>query len=125
MKISFESKGDFDVVRSWLKRVTENKPTTALNQIAREGERSLANNTPRDTGETASGWVSEVTTKGNTTEIVWKNNAHPESSVNVAKLIETGHGTRTGGYVAPKPYIKRAMEPVWGNTDNAVKELIK
>lgn len=125
MKISFESKGDFDVVRSWLKRVTENKPTTALNQIAREGERSLANNTPRDTGETAAGWKAEVVTKGNVTEISWKNTAHPEASVNVAKLIETGHGTGTGGYVAPKPYIKQAMAPVWGKTDNVVRELIK
>jgi hypothetical protein len=126
MKISFESKGDFDVISSWLKRVTQHKPTVVADQIAREGTRALSANTPRDTGETASGWTSEITTKGDVTEIAWKNTAHPESEANVAKLIELGHGTRTGEYVAPKHYIKEAMKPVWDTaSDKVVKELIK
>jgi hypothetical protein len=58
-------------------------------------------------------------------EIGWTNDAHPEASVNIAKLIELGHGTGTGGYVAPKPYIKKAMEPIWKSTDGVAKELIK
>lgn len=126
MKISFESKGDFDVVRSWLKRVTTRNPSVAINQIASEGKRSLAANTPRDTGETASGWVAEVKMGTNVSEITWKNVAHPEANVNVAKIIELGHGTRTGGYVPPRPYVKKAMDPVFKDAgDRVVKELIK
>jgi hypothetical protein len=126
VKISFDVKGDFDVVSSWLKRVVNHNPSVALNQIASEGTRSLASHTPRDTGETASGWQAKVTTNKHMTEIAWINTAHPESSANVAKLIELGHGTRTGGYVAPRPYIKDAMEPVWKDIENkVVKELIK
>ncbi len=126
MKISFDSKGDFDGILSWLKNVTNRDPSMALNSIASQGERSLAANTPRDTGETASGWTSEIITKGNVTEIAWKNTAHPELNVNLAKLIELGHGTGTGGYVLPKPYINRAMDPVFKNVgDKVVKELIK
>jgi hypothetical protein len=126
MKISFEIKEEFDDVLSWLKRVSSSNPTNALNQIASEGTRSLASHTPRETGETASGWNAKVTTKGNITEIDWANNAHPESEVNVAKLIELGHGTRTGGYVPPRPYIKQAMEPIFNKVgDKVVKELIK
>jgi hypothetical protein len=126
MKISFEIKEEFDDVLSWLKRVSSSNPTNALNQIASEGTRSLASHTPRETGETASGWNAKVTTKGNITEIDWTNNAHPESEANVAKLIELGHGTRTGGYVPPRPYIKQAMEPIFNKVgDKVVKELIK
>ena len=126
MRISFDSKGDFDVVRAWLKNVVTRKPSVALNSIASEGERSLASNTPRDTGETAAGWESHVTTKGHVTEIAWTNNAHPEAGVNIAKLIELGHGTGTGGYVAPKPYVKKAMDPVWDSVgDKVIKEMIK
>lgn len=126
MKISFDSKGDFNVIRDWLKRVTTRNPSVAINQVASEGTRSLATNTPRDTGETASGWKADVTTKGHVTEIAWKNTAHPELEVNLAKLIELGHGTRTGGYVAPKPYVKKAMDPVFKTAgDKVVKELIK
>jgi hypothetical protein len=126
MNISFESKGDFNNTRRWLKRIADDNPTVVMNQIANEGVKSLAANTPRDTGATASGWEAEVTKTGNVTEIAWKNRAHPETKVNIAKLIELGHGTGTGGYVPPKPYIKNAMKPVWQSADDKVtKELIK
>ena len=126
MKLSFESKGDFDGITKWLGSVIKRDPTVALNQIASEGKRSLASNTPRDTGETASGWESKVTKKGNTAEIAWTNNAHPEAEVNLAKLIELGHGTRTGGYVAPRPYVKRSMDPVFNTAgDKLAKEMFK
>ena len=126
MKVSFDMKGDFDGALSWLKRVSESKPTMVANSIGREGERSLASHTPKDTGKTAAGWKSEVTTKGHVTEIAWVNNAHPEASVNIAKLIEVGHGTGTGGYVPPHPYIKQAMDPIFSNAgDKIARELIK
>jgi hypothetical protein len=126
MKITFDSKGDFENVRAWLKRVAESKPSVVANQIASEGTRSLAANTPRDTGETAAGWKANVKTSGGVTEIDWINTAHPETSANVAKLIELGHGTGTGGYVQPHPYIKQAMNPVFDNVgDRVAKELIK
>lgn len=126
MNISFSSKGDFDVVRSWLDKASKSNPSAVLNKIASEGTTSLKNNTPKKTGRTASGWTSEVVSKGDVTEVYWKNQANPELSVNLAKLIELGHGTGTGGYVPPKPYIKQAMGPVWKSVDDRViKELIK
>jgi hypothetical protein len=126
MNISFDSKGDFNVIRSWLKKVSNHNPSVALNQIASEGTRNLKANTPRNTGETAAGWKADIKTNGDITEIAWTNTAHPEAGTSVAKLIELGHGTGTGGYVAPKPYIKQAMAPVWKDVDNKViKELIE
>lgn len=126
MKISFDSKGDFNVIRSWLDKVTKRNPSKTLGRIASQGTTNLKNNTPRDTGETASSWVTEITTKGNISEIAWKNTAHPDAEVNVAKLIELGHGTGNGGYVPPKPYIKKSMDPVFKDVgDRVVKELIR
>lgn len=126
MKVSFSSKGEFNALKGWLKKVTTINPATTLSGIASQGDRSLASNTPRATGATAAGWTHKINTKGNISEIVWSNNAHPETEVNMARLIELGHGTRTGGYVPPKPYIKRAMDPVFKTVgDKVVKELIK
>lgn len=126
MKVLFESKGDFTATTDWLERVISRNPSNALQSIAKEGIKSLSSNTPKQTGETASGWRDKVTKQGDITEIAWSNTAHPEASVNLAKLIDLGHGTGTGGYVPPKPYIKKAMKPIWDSIDNKViKELIK
>lgn len=126
MKVSFESKGGFDNALKWLSEVPTRSPTSTASSIASSGVQQLKNNTPKDTGETAAGWYSEVkmTTKG--VEIVWKNRAHPESEVNLAKLIELGHGTRTGGYVPPRPFIKQAMDSVLNTAgDKLAGELFK
>lgn len=124
MRIKIESKGGFDNALKWLNRTSNTKPQSIAN-LAQDGTTSLSMSTPKDTGETASGWVHEITTNRNSLEIAWKNVAHPESKVNVAKLIELGHGTRTGGYVQPRPYIRRAMGPVWKKLDNSIRELMK
>lgn len=125
MKVSFESKGDFNNMERWLNKVVKTNMESPLNQLASQGTKRLAAGTPVDTGETAAGWQADVIRRGDVSEIVWTNNAHPESEVNVAKLIDLGHGTGTGGYVAPRPYIKESMKPVWNKVDGIVKELIK
>lgn len=126
MKIAFESKGNFDKLSSWLDSVSKRDPSKVLNEIANSGTKSLTSNTPRDTGATALGWKAEVTTKGNVSEISWKNEAHPGTSANVAVLIDQGHGTRNGGYVPPRPYIKKAMDSVWNTAgDKIAKGLVE
>ncbi|MCU7525656.1 MAG: HK97 gp10 family phage protein [Ignavibacteria bacterium] len=125
MNISFKVDGDFSNTEAWLRKMSNLRPPSTLEKIANDGVEKLSSATPIDTGETASGWKSEITTNGNITEVVWKNTAHPESPVNVAKLIELGHGTKNGGYVQPHPYIKEAMKPVWESVEKVTKELIK
>lgn len=122
----FESRGSFDNLDKWLKKVSNADASVALSQIAREGEQSLASKTPKATGETSTGWKGVVTTKGGNSEVAWNNNAHSDLRVNLALLIELGHGTGTGGYVPPKPYIKGAMDSVWKTAgDKIAKELVK
>lgn len=125
MKVVFTSKGNFDNARSWLKSVATNKNDSTLLQIAKEGERALTDATPRDTGATAYGWNSVISMQGNVSEIAWINTAHPYASVNVAKIIELGHGTGTGGYVAPRPYIVRAMDPVFRTAGDKLAKGLK
>jgi hypothetical protein len=125
MKISFESKGDFNNMEKWLNKVVNTDMRSPLNQLASQGTKSLASKTPVDTGETADGWQADVVKRGDVSEVIWTNTAHPEANVNVAKLIDLGHGTGTGGYVPPRPYIKLAMKPVWSKVDDIVKELIR
>ena len=124
MKLTIQSKGDFSKINSWLSGVVNNAPVKALQVVASEGERILSRNTPKATGETASGWTSEIVTTSKSSDIIWYNRAHPHASVNIARIIDSGHGTGGGGYVPPRPYIVRSMDEVFNKTDNAMtKEL--
>lgn len=123
MQIKFESKGGFDNVLKWMNKASNIQHLAR--DLAEYGKDRLISETPEDTGETSTGWEYDITTKSNSVEIDWRNVAHPESEVNVAKLIELGHGTGTGGYVPPRPYIKQAMAPVWKSLDDKVKEVVK
>lgn len=127
MKVTFESVGNSTLTEDWLNKAINNQPSKALSEAGKEGVASLRRNTPiGKTGETANGWDYKVETNSDSIELSFVNNAHPEASVNVAKLIELGHGTGTGGYVPPRPYIKGAMEPVFNKTiDKIVKEMIE
>lgn len=125
MRISFDVKGDFNNVEAWLKKVATRGTDDAVRKIAEQGTKSLSANTPKNTGETAAGWSSKITKSGDVTEVAWINTAHPEAGVNLAKLIDLGHGTGTGGYVPPQPYVKKSMSPIWNSTDGIIRELIK
>ena len=112
MKVTFSRKGEFKPTISWLERRTKPMPKSVLNQIGDLGVESLAEHTPKDTGETSRGWEYK-TVPGIKPSISFFNTAHPNESVNIAKIIELGHGTGTGGVVHARPYIKRAMTPVF------------
>ena len=127
MKVTIESTGDFNDTVKWLEESSRTIPSNTIRDIGQKGVESLSANTPvGETGETARGWYSEVEIKGNVAEVSFMNNAHPEAQVNMAKLIELGHGTGTGGYVPPQPYIKQSMDAVWNDAaDKIAKEMMK
>lgn len=122
MKTSLSSNGDFKNTIRWLNKATETKPTEIMNEIGRDGVNSLSSNTPKDTGETAASWGYRITGEGQMTEIEWFNSAHPEALVNVAKLIELGHGTENGGFVQPRPYIHISMNSVFKEAGDKIEK---
>lgn len=126
MRVRFSTRGNFNNTTSWLRRTKDKVPTSSLNKIANSGVRALSEATPVDTGATAAGWDSEVTTTSSGAEVTWFNNAHPQESVNVAIIIDTGHGTGTGGYVPPRPYITGAIDPILNKAgDQIAKEMFR
>lgn len=125
MKLTIESKGEFKKINAWISEVINRSPVEELRKVADSGTTNLKNNTPKNTGETASGWISEITTYKGNSVVEWLNIAHPDARVNIARIIDRGHGTGTGGYVPPIPYIEKSMSSIWKSTDDMVRELIK
>lgn len=109
--------GDFGNLEKFLKRPR----TSNLDGLGKTIINALRNATPKDSGETANSWGYRIipTSRGQDLEIY---NTHLNNGVNVAMLIHYGHGTGTGGYVPPRPYIDKAINSVYKKTIDKVLE---
>lgn len=83
-----------------------------LDHYGRQGVDLLSNATPRRTGLAAQSWEYDVTHSPGRHVISWSNSDN-EGGVNVAVIIQYGHGTGTGGYVEGIDYINPALRPLF------------
>ena len=120
-----ESQGDWKLTRNWFDRMTKLDLALIMNQFGKEGVSALKAATPSRSGETAASWNYEVTRTGNSWKITWTN-SHVNNGVNIAVILQYGHGTRNGGYVVGRDYINPAIRPVFDKiTKKAWKEVTK
>lgn len=117
--ISATSSGSFDKTMKFLKLMESNRIFNILDRYGRIGVDALARATPRETGETAGSWKYGVTHAAGRHAINWYN-THVEDGVNIAVIIQYGHGTGTGGYVEGIDYINPAMRPIFEQILNDV-----
>lgn len=122
--ISFRHKGDFSHLEKMLKASIGKDYRKVLERYGQEGVAALAAATPRDSGKTASSWSYEIKQEKNgTLSVVWKN-SNINDGVNIAIILQYGHGTRNGGYVQGIDYINPALKPIFDKmADAAWKEV--
>lgn len=125
MVVSVTHKGDFKNMEKFLNAVTAGKFIDyKLNKYGQEGVDALMAATPKDTGKTAESWSYEITKSPDSVVISW-NNSNLNKGVNIAMLIQFGHGTRNGGYVQGVDYINPALRPVFEKmADDIWKEVV-
>ena len=118
--------GEFKDLESYLKRVIKKSSSKqGATELAIAIVNRLKQDTPKESGLTAASWDYKLsnTSKGIAIEIINKNN---NDSVNIAKIIHFGHGTGTGGYVPPQPYIVSSIDAVYNKKINSIlTDLIK
>lgn len=123
--ITFASKGDFAKTDAFLKRITNGNIYRALSRYGAQGVSALATATPVDTGLVATSWGYEVTHDGTGWTLTWTNH-DVENGFPVAIMIQLGHGTGTGGWVAGRDYINPAIRPIFDQiADEVWKEVTK
>jgi hypothetical protein len=110
--ISFTLSGSTDNTRKFLQKMQAPVLYSGLEGLAQRGVSALQANTPKESGLTAASWDYEIETKGNSTTIAWIN-THNEDDVNIAIILQYGHGTGTGGYVSGRDYINPAIQPLF------------
>lgn len=123
MKVTFRSKGDWSRTKRFLERCREVVRLGEFDKYGRIGVQALADNTPRLTGKTAESWEYHIERKGGAFSIVWTN-SNINDGVQIAVILQYGHGTGTGGYVEGVDYIRPAIRPVFDKiADDLWKEV--
>ena len=75
--------------------------------------------TPIDSGSTASMWRYEIAYSDGSARINWVND-NVNDGVNIALILQLGHGTGTGGWVEGRDYINPAIQPVFDEMANKI-----
>ncbi len=110
--ITVKQRGDFSNLEKFLNRVTKRNYLNILSRYGQMGVDALSAATPKKTGLTASSWTYEIEHNHETISIRWIN-TNENKGVNIALILEYGHGTRRGGYVRGRKYISPAIQPIF------------
>lgn len=118
--VSVTLSGSFNKTELFLARLQRGDMFRSVSALAQQGVTALAAATPVESGLTAGSWSTEVQfTLGGCT-IWWRNNHVDSQGVPIAIMLQTGHGTGTGGYVQGRDYINPAIRPVMDSIANQV-----
>lgn len=119
-------KGDFKKLPPYLEKIRDQRHMQILEKYAQIGVEALRNATPVDTGLTAASWeykIQNEPSRGRAS--IEFHNTNINNYVNIAVILDTGHGTGTGGWVEGKHYIDPALQPIIDQLAQEVWEEVK
>lgn len=117
-------KGDFKNTRKFLNRARHLKFDNLLEKYAEEGLEALRSATPVRTGLTAESWDYEIVESFGSVSIYWTN-SNVQDGVQIAVILDYGHGTANGGYVQGRHFISPAIQPIFDEIANAAWKEVK
>lgn len=121
--IEISSSGSFKNIEKFLQKSQKIDVRAELNAAGQRGVNALSANTPQRTGAAANSWYYEVKRVGFGWSLTWYN-SNIEDGYPVAVMIQHGHGTGTGGYVAGINYINPALRPVFNEIIEQVWKVV-
>lgn len=123
--IEFSHKGDFKKTSMFLKDIQKLGIDAVLDRYGKAGVEALSAATPKDSGKTAASWTYQIEKTKGSTSISWSN-TNVNKGVNIAVVLQYGHGTGTGGWVEGIDYINPALKPIFQKiADEAWEEIIR
>lgn len=122
-----DAKGAFDATKRFLQKARDINQiiskSIVVGELAEAGKKSLEAATPKDTGKTASSWDYSIEDDGKKITVNWTND-NIVKNVNIAVILQYGHGTRNGGYVQGIDYINPALQPIMNQMADSMWEAI-
>ena len=115
--IRFKHTGNFRNTERFFQKATEASYLRILKKYGQAGVEALASMTPTESGKTAASWGYEIVQKKSGYSIYWTN-SNINNGVNIALILQYGHGTGTGGYVQGIDYVNPAIRPIFESMAN-------
>lgn len=123
--ISFRQKGDFKKTEKFLKKSLGKDYISVLEKYGEYGVRALSAATPVESGLTAASWSYDIIQNKGSISVVWYN-SNVQRGINIAVILQYGHGTRHGGWVEGRDYINPALHPIFDElAEKAWKEVTR
>jgi len=110
--IKFRQKGNFSKLTNYFEKVKETVNLGILDKYGEKGVEALKSVTPVRTGRTRDSWYYKIERSKDSVSIRFLN-SNIQNGQNIAIILDTGHGTRNGGWVAGLHYIEPAIRPIF------------
>lgn len=124
MGIEVKHKGNFKKAEKFLRSSSRAEYIQGLDILAQEGVMALSAATPKRSGETADSWGYEIRNVDGNYQIHWIN-SNVNKGINIALILQLGHGTRNGGYVQGIDYINPAIKPIFDQISEKAWEVVR
>ena len=122
--ISFKHRGKFKRTDEFFSKALNCDYQSILTVYGEKGVSALRSATPHDSGRTADAWGYLVEQKNGKWRLTFTND-NIVNGVNIASILNYGHGTAKGAYVAGRNYIEPALRPIFDKlADDVWKEVI-
>lgn len=110
--ITLTHHGNFTKTEKFFEGLLNMAHVGKLDKYGKKGVYYLKRATPKDTGLTSESWTYHIEHDLKGVTIIWENK-NIQNGVNIAMILQYGHGTRNGGYVEGVDYINPALEKVF------------
>ena len=110
--IGFKVSGSFKNTKRYLTKLQWAVRRGVFDKYGAKGVAALASATPVDTGFTASSWYYKIESGKDNVKLLFCN-SNIQNGVPIAVILQTGHGTRNGGWVEGRDYINPAIQPIF------------
>lgn len=117
--VSFKLDKETGVTDALLERMMEIDFSSILHQFGQKAVNALVAATPKDSGVTALSWSYKKVNTGSGEALEFYN-SNVNDGVNIAVILQLGHGTGTGGYVVGIDYINPAVASVFAEIVDAI-----
>ena len=123
--ITFTQTGDFSKLDGYLNNLKGLFGRSELDKYGQKGVQALSSATPYDSGNTAGSWYYKISKNVSVTSLEFCN-SNINDGVQIAVILQYGHGTGTGGWIEGRDYINPAVQPIFDEILNDMwKEVCK